>query len=209
MKFFKKIIFAFIFLIILFAIAFCVPQGQGKNDRFTIGYDDIQGILQTALSGVTQYTFRQYRTTGVVMPHVAESDVFSLTMQMPHSKQLGSQLKSVHIHYIPVASANGTIQLNSTWGWYNIGDTVPDTLPNISSTTITLATSDQYVLKYSTISINLDPPANEGYSSILYIKCQRVTPSGSNWGASNEIALSYVDGHPAKDRIGSFNEASD
>ena len=174
-------------------------------------HDDIQGILQTALTGVTQYTFRQYRTTGMVYPHVAQSDVFSLTMQMAHRKQLGSNLDGVHIHYIPIASANGDIKFDWAWGWYNTGgaDTIPATLPNTGSTTITLATTDQYKLRIDQLITNLAPPASEGYSSILMVKITRVAPAGTNWGSNNEIAIVYMDGHMPVTRYGSYLETSD
>jgi hypothetical protein len=160
-------------------------------------HDDIQGILQTALTGVTQYTFRQLRTTGLIYPHVAQGDIFSMTFQMSHRKQLGSNLDGVHIHYVPVASSNGEIKFNWAWGWYNTfgDDTIPATLPNTGSTTITLATTDQHKLKINQLMTVLAPPASEAYSSILMVKVERVVPDGTNWGANNEIAIVYMDGH--------------
>lgn len=170
-------------------------------------HDDIQGILGTALSGVTQYTPRQYRNTGIVMPHIARNDVFSMQFQMPHAKQLLANLDSVHIHFIPIASANGNIIIDYAWGWYNHEDTVPDTLPNTGSKTITLATTDQYKLKLESLITNLAYPTSEGYSTILLVKCTRLT-TGDTWG-TGEIALTYMDAHFPKDRYGSYNEASD
>jgi hypothetical protein len=170
-------------------------------------HDDIQGILQTALSGATQYTMRQYRTTGIVMPHIARNDIFSMAFQMPHRKQLDSALDSVHIHFIPIASANGDIIIDFAWGWYDINDTVPDTLPNTGSKTITLATTDQYKHKIESLITNLAAPTTEGYSSILFVKCNRLT-TGDTWG-TGEIALAYMDAHYVVDRYGSYNEATD
>jgi len=180
-----------------------------ERKQFSAKHDDIQGILQTALVGVTAYTFRQYRNTGIVLPHVAENDVFSFVCQMPHRKLLGSKLDSVHIHYIPVAAADGDILINFAWGWYNIGTAVPDTLPNTGSKIISIASADQYKSNLSQVIVNLSPPANEQYSSILYVKMTRVTPAGTNWGASNEIAIEYVDAHFVADRLGSNYEAWD
>jgi hypothetical protein len=170
-------------------------------------HDDIQGILQTALTGVTQYTPRQYRTTGVVIPHIARNDIFSMVFQMPHRKQLGTALDSVHIHFIPVASANGDIIIDYAWGWYNTGDTVPDTLPNTGSKTITLATTDQYKSKLESLITALSAPGSESYSSVLFVKCTRLT-TGDTWG-TGEIALAYMDAHYLVDRYGSYNEATD
>jgi hypothetical protein len=170
-------------------------------------HDDIQGILQTALTGVTQYTFRQYRNTGMVMPHIARNDVFSMTFQMPHRKQLGAALDSVHIHYIPLGSANGNIVFDFAWGWYNHDAVVPDTLPNTGTKTATLATTDQYKQKIVSLITNLAAPTSEEYSSILYVKCTRLT-TGDTWGTS-ELALAYMDAHYTVDRYGSYNETSD
>lgn len=172
-------------------------------------HDDIQGILATALSGVTQYTPRQYRNTGLVYPHIAQSDIFTMTFQMPHRKKLGSAIDSVHLHWIPVASANGDIQLDYSWGWYNIGDTIPDTLPNTGNKVLTLATTDQYKSLITPIITNLSAPASEGYSSILMVKITRVAPAGTNWGVTNELALVYMDAHYITERRGSVNEATD
>jgi len=171
-------------------------------------HDDIQGILQTALTGSTSYTFRAYRSTGIVMPHIAKNDVFSMTFQMPHRKRLGSNIDSVHLHYIPMSAANGDIKLTYTWGWYNNGDVLPNTLPNSGSVEWTLSSADQYKSLVKAIITDLAPPANEGYSSLLYVNVARATPSGTDWG-NGELALSYMDAHFATDRIGSYNEYND
>jgi len=173
-------------------------------------HDDIQGILTTALTGVTAYTFRQIRTTGVVLPHVANGDIFSLTLQFSHRKKLGTPLDGVHIHFMPVASANGNIKFEYAWGWFNSGDTIPDTLPNTGDTgDILLATTDQYKHKRSNIAINMAAPASETYSSVLMIKVTRVAPAGTNWGNTNEIAILYMDAHFIANGNGSINENTD
>lgn len=170
-------------------------------------HDDIIGDLQTALVGVTTYTMRGYRNTGIVMPHVARGDVFSMKFQMPHRKYLSQALDSVHIHFIPLGSHNGNIVISWAWGWFNHDEVVPDTLPNTSSTTIPLVTTDQYKQKLSLLITNLTPPTGEQYSSILYVKCTRET-TGDTWG-TEEFALAYMDAHFPADRLGSYNEASD
>jgi hypothetical protein len=170
-------------------------------------HDDIQGQLQTALSGVTQYTFKQYRTTGIVMPHIARDDVFSMVFQMPHRKFLGSAIDSVHIHFIPMIGANGNVIISYAWGWYNHDDVVPDTLPNTGSKTIPLVIADQYKQKIVTLITNLAAPASEAYSSILYVKCTRLT-AGDTWNSS-DLALAYMDAHFLADRFGSYNETTD
>jgi hypothetical protein len=170
-------------------------------------HDDIQGILQTALTGVTQYTFRQYRNTGMVMPHIARGDVFSMTFQMPHRKYLGSALDSVHLHFIPLAAADGNVIIDFAWGWYNTNSVVPDVLPYTGSKTIPLVAADQYKQKLATVVVNLAAPASEEYSSVLFVKCTRAT-TGDTWG-TGELALDYMDAHYLVDRFGSYLEAAD
>jgi hypothetical protein len=170
-------------------------------------HDDIQGILQTALAGVTTYTPRQYRSTGIVMPHIARDDVFSMVFQMPHRKSLGTPIDSVHLHFIPIAAAAGDIQISYAWGWYNHNDEIPASLPNTNTITITLASADQYKQKINTIITNLSAPTNEVYSSILYVKLIRLS-AGDTWG-TGEIALAYMDAHFLSDRFGSYNETTD
>lgn len=189
-------------------------QGQGKTDRFTNAHTDLQGILGTALSGVTTWTPAQYRTTGIVFNEIASGDVFSMIFQMPHAKKLLSNLDSVHIHYIPMALVNGNIRFTYSWGWYNNGDEIPATLPNTANTSdIALLTTDQYKLKVSSLISNLTFPVNEDYSSILLVRITAIAPStGTNWwtsGGTNRIALSYMDAHYIVDRLGSFNELTD
>jgi len=176
-----------------------------------VRHDDIQGVLGTALTGVTAYTMRQYRTTGLVYPHIAQGDIFSMTFQMSHKKQRGAVMDDVHIHFIPMASANGDIKINFTWGWYNHNDVAPTTLPNSGSAVITLATTDQYKMKISNIATNLAIPVSgtDEYSSILMMNCTRVAPAGTNWGATNEIALVYMDAHYPTERNGSINVTTD
>jgi len=203
----KKIAMILMLSIACTILAYAVQQGQGKNDRFDQAYDDIQGVIATALTGVTQYTFRQYRTTGMVYPHVANNDIFAMTFQMPHRKKLSSNIASIHIHYIPIASDTGVVTLNTYYGFYNAeASTIPAILPSVSTTTINITPSDQYVLNYATITLNIAYPNPEGYSSILMSKTTR-TDVGDSY--SGEIAIVYMDAHIQVDRKGSYNELSD
>lgn len=182
--------------------------------RYFPAHDDMQGILGTALVGVTTWTPAQYRSTGVVMNNIQSGDVFSMVFQMSHRKKLSTYLDSIHIHYIVNSSANGDIAFTYAWGWYNMGDTIPSTLPNTGTVAdITLATTDQYKFKYNNLITNLAPPTSEGYSSILLCKFVAAAPAdGTNWwseGGTNTIALAYMDAHYIVDRNGSLNEGTD
>jgi hypothetical protein len=180
--------------------------------RFHPAHDDMQGLLATALTGVTQYTFRQLRNTGMVFPHVASGDIFSITYQFSHQKQLQTLIDSTHIHYIPVASKNGNIAFSYKYGYFNHEEVIPDVLPNSGTTAdIALLTTDQYKLKRSSLILNIAPPANEGYSSILMVHFTAIAPAAGNnwWTTGNEIAIIYKDAHYIKNRWGSVNEATD
>lgn len=182
--------------------------------RFYPAHEDIQGVLGTALAGVTAFTWRQYRATGIPLPHVTSGDIFSMVFQFPHKKKLGTRIDSVHLHYIPIAAKDGDIAFTYSWGWYNHGDVVPNTLPNTGTVAdIALATTDQYKQKISILISNLALPASgdDVYSSILYVNLVAVAPAdGTNWWTTgNEIAIAYMDAHYVTDRNGSLNETTD
>lgn len=184
------------------------------QQRIYPAHDDIQGVLGTALTGVTQWTPAQYRSTGIVFNNVQSGDVFSMVFQMPHRKKLGTNLDSVHLHYIPNASANGNIAFTYAWGWYGHGDVIPNTLPNTGVVPdIALLTTDQYKLKLNILISNLAHPGVEGYSDILLVRFTAAAPgAGTNWwasGGTNTITIAYMDAHYITDRAGSLYEASD
>lgn len=175
---------------------------------------DIHGSIGTALGGVTQWTPTQYRTTGIVLNEIASGDIFSFNCQMNHDKKLTSPLDGLHIHCIPKASQNGFIAFNYEWGFYNIGDTIPATLPNTGTTAdIAIATTDQYVHRLFRLISNMATSAIETYSGQLLVKFTAVAPAaGTNWwsaGGTNRIALLDVDTHYITDRYGSVNEGTD
>lgn len=179
-------------------------------------HDDIQGVLGTALVGVTTWTPAQYRSTGIVLNNVTSGDVFTMVFQMPHRKKLGTIIDSVHLHYIPLAAVAGDIAFTYAWGWYNHDDVIPNTLPNTGTVPdITLAAGDQYKQKINILISNLALPVSgtDVYSSILYCKFTAAAPAdGTNWwssGGTNSIAIAYMDAHYITDRNGSLNETSD
>jgi len=170
-------------------------------------YDDIQGKLETALTGITSYTFRQYRSTGLVYPYIANNDIFTYTIQFSHRKKLGSNLGDFHLHWITevdTSVSNGTVLLNYAWGWYNEEGTspIPAVLPNTGQSTLVVGATDRYYPKLFVLFSNIQPPANETYSSMLYVKVQRV---GGTFGNTNEIAIRYVDAHFLANKKGSYN----
>lgn len=182
------------------------------SQRFLEVHEDIQGLLGTALTGSAQWTPTAYRNTGIVFNEIQSSDYFTMVFQMPHKKKLGSNIDSIHLHFIPKDSVSGNIRFSYTWGWYNHNDIIPDVLPNSGNTNdIPLLTTDQYKQKISVLISNVTAPTNEVYSSILYCRFVAVAPStGVNWWTGGaRIAIAYMDAHYITDRNGSYNETTD
>lgn len=181
-----------------------IPVGA----RYGVAYEDVQGIIGTALTGANQWTVRQYRNTGLVMPFLANGDFFTHIIQMPHRKKLGSPIASFHLHWITTAAVDGTVIWEWSWGWYNENgnDIIPDTLPNTGTTTWNITTADQYKFRVKSIINTIPAPVNEGYSSVLLVKCGR---NGGTFGNNNEIGIRYVDCHVPLDRFGSIAEYHD
>lgn len=121
----------------------------------------------------------------------------------------------MHIHFIPLSSATGDVVFDVTWGWFNIGDTIPDTLPNQVNgsygVTVSLVPGDQYIHKVAEVISHISK-ADETYSSLLMVRVARgnagngdTYPTGNGVG----IALLYCDSHFPTDRLGSYYETED
>ena len=177
--------------------------------RVPEAYKDTFGFLRTALSGVTTWTDRQLRNTGVVLPHIAKADVFSYNVQFNHDKMLDSAVADFHLHIIPVGvvTAGQVIAIDYSWGFYRFGDVIPDVLPNLNTATFELSTGDQYKHLLFEIVENLAVPTPELYSSFLFIKCTRRNDAQDTY--ASEIALIGADAHYITNRAGSRNETSD
>lgn len=184
--------------------------GQGKNDRFEIAFKDSFGFLRTALAGATQWTDRQIRNTGIVVPHIAKTDVFSYNVQFNHDKKQGEAVADFHIHIVPIGAVTGgeVIAIDFAWGFYSFGDTIPDVLPNTtgSPATKTLVAGDQYKSLYFEIKSSL-AVGSEKYSGFLFIKCTRRNDGQDTY--TGEFALLGGDCHYQSDRVGSYNETTD
>lgn len=178
--------------------------------RTEVAHDDMKGYITTALSGGSQYTTRLYRNIGIAFPFMANADVLGFNSQIYHRKQMGQPADSFHIHYIPMGSANGTIVFDVAWGWWNVNTAIPGTLPNTTTATLTLASTDQYIYKIFGLISNIPPPANEGYGS--YFLC-RITRNGGTWNPAgvnaNELCILDADLHVPVDRNGSQYQYSD
>lgn len=170
-------------------------------------YLDSIGITSTALAGVTTYTNREFRTTDVVLPHIATNDILSYTFQVNHDKKLGTPLASFHLHVSPVGStaASGSTVFTWKWGWYNPNASIDATLPNTGSTNIVIAAGTQYKHLVYNIITGITAPASEAYSSFFMVQIQRTT----NVNHSTELALLGADCHYITKSFGSKQEYTD
>lgn len=173
-------------------------------------HDDMKDFITTALTGGTAFTNRLYRSIGIAFPFMANNDVLGFNSQIYHRKKMGSNADSFHIHYIPMGSADGTVLIDYTWGWWNVGSEIPSTLPNSGTATLTLATTDQYKYKIFSIIENIAPPADEDYGS--FFLC-RIVRNGGTWSPAgvnaNELCILDADLHVPIDRNGYLYEFSD
>ena len=168
----------------------------------------MQGVLGTALTGASTWNIKAVRNIGITSPHLAKNDIFTMVFQYSHRKKLATPVE-IHLHYMPMSASDGNIKINYEYGWFNIGDTCPDVLPNSGSVEWALTAADQYQFKIRKLIADIAPPAGgEHYSSMLIAKFTRVTPAGADWG-SGDLCLWYVDSHYQTDRFGSYNEVTD
>jgi hypothetical protein len=173
-------------------------------------YTDSFGFLRTALTGVTTWTDRVIRNTGVVVPHIAKNDVFTYNIQFPHSKDIGTAIVDFHLHYMPVTlpSAGQVIAIDYSWAFVNNNNgAIPDTLNGGSGTTLLpLSATDQYKLKVTNIVTGM-ATGTETYSGFLLVRCVRRNDGQDTY--AGEIALLGADAHYLTDRFGSFEPYTD
>jgi hypothetical protein len=181
--------------------------------RIPSAHKDSFGFLRTTLVGVTTWTDRQLRNTGVVLPHIAKGDVFSYNVQFNHDKALDTVLDDFHLHIIPISApaAGQKVAIDYTWGFFKFGEAIPDVLPNSSGASPAIftftGTSDQYKHLYFEIIQHMAVSPSETYSSFLLIKCTRRNDAQDTY--AGEIALLGADSHYQTNRNGSLNESTD
>ena len=170
---------------------------------------DSFGQMQTALTGVTTWTLRQFRNTKLVVPHIAKQDIFSYKAQLNHDKALLTNLDGFHIHFAPVGvvTAGQIIALDYAWGWVTNDDEIPDTFPNTGTAKYTLQAGDQYKYLIKPFLTNLAYPTGEGYSSEFFVVCQRRNDAQDTY--PGEFALVDGDSHYPGNKVGSYNRLTD
>lgn len=192
--------------------------------RHEITYDDQQGAVGTALSGSAIWTVENYGTnTGITIPFFRhdQNDEATIQFQFSHKRKLQSLLTSVHIHYVGMANVSGNVFIRYRYTWSTDGDVVPIDTANWTKgfATIPILGTDQYKSGTYSIITNMIPPANEGYSSILWVQIIRVAQSSSSdtystnktagATATANFGIRYLDAHTQVDRLGSKNEYND
>lgn len=183
--------------------------GQGKKVYWTRVHRDTFGQLSTALAGVTQWTNRQIRNTGIVKPHIAKNDVFSYTAQFNHDKELQEAIDDFHIHMMCVALPvdGNVIAIDYKIGIFTNGNIIPDTLPITGTKLIIVNAADQYKYMIKDIYNDIPAPTLEGYSGEIWVTCQRRNDAQDTY--AGEFALIDGDSHYPSNSGGSFNETTD
>lgn len=203
-----KLIFIFFACI---SFVFAVDQGQDKNDIFTSSYDDLQGIVGTAIgaSALGTITIRDANFPILAFQNIND-DVISLQFQMPHSKKLNTNIDSLHVHaYLPIAPTVGdTVIFDYQFVFINNSDITPAVSGwTVGRSTHTFSGSEpQYSNQKINIVTDIPYPTNEGTSSILLFRAIRDSLGVGSDTYDSDIGILYTDVHIQKNRLGSYNE---
>lgn len=177
-----------------------------------IGHDDMLGEVRSSIAGATVWDIAQINDTGFFIGWLKNnsSDFFQVKVQVPHRRNLGTALDSIHIHYIlgAASSPGQTIVFSGSYTWIQPGDVVPAntawTAFSGAGLTLTLGARDAFYYGLHSIQSNIAAPSNEGYGGILLVKISR-----GNGTFTGTFGVLDCDAHSQMNRIGSINEASD
>jgi hypothetical protein len=182
--------------------------------RYTESHNDMLGKVQSAAAGGTAWN---YPVVIVNTPFVGgalrnnSTDMVQVTIQVPHTRKLGSVLDSIHIHYVLQAAStlNQTIVFTGRYVWIQPGTDVPATASwtAMSGAGLTLnlgAAKNAGYYGIHSVQEAIAAPANEGYGGMLLIEITR-----GNGTYAGELFILDIDAHTIIDRKGSVNEASD
>lgn len=186
------------------------------NLEGNFGYDDAQWLVSTALTGSSQWTVSSYRNTGLYLPFFVDGqdDFSQIIIQMPHKKKFG-ELKSLHVHGIPIGNGSGDIYWSVQYHWFNVGQELP-ILSNWAAGTTPIYTkqriesNDQYIHKVHTLLSDITfpslPEIQETASSIFVAKIVRKGTDNDNDTYTSNFGLLYFDIHYEIDKSGTPNE---
>lgn len=177
-----------------------------------VGHDDMLGEVRSGITGATSWQLAQINDTGFILGWLRNNsnDFFQVKIQVPHRRNLGTALDSIHIHYILEIASSPAEQVvfSGSYAWMQPGAAVPNnagwTAFSGAGLTLTLGARDAYYYGLHSIQTNIAAPANEGYGGILLIKITR-----GNGSYAGRLGVLDCDAHSQMNRIGSINEASD
>jgi len=187
----------------------------GKNDRFAVGHDDMLGKTRTAISGASLTVLAQIRDTGFILEWLAGNadDFQQILIQVPHWRKMGTPLDSLHLHYLTSTAPNAgeTVFLDYAYTWLRVGDTCPALADWTADTHIHTFAGTEGANYYGMmlIATNVPPPENEGYGGMILLKLTRNAFGAGSDTYTGDIGILDIDAHSQKDRLGSYNEASD
>ena len=168
------------------------------------------GQIRSAISGGTQWTTAQINDTGFILGWLLNNstDFFQVTIQVPHTRKLGSVLDSIHVHFVleSAGTLNETIVWTPSYTWVKVGDSIPANASwtSLGTVTQTLATTAAYYYGLFSFGTNIAPPASEGYGGMILFKVTR-----GNGTHTGRIGILDCDAHSLMDRMGSLNESTD
>lgn len=183
-----------------------------EQDR---GYTDALGEIATAPTGAAQWATAQIGATGFFINwlQAGQNDYFQLKTQIDHRFGNAQPIADMHVHYVlsSAPAAGQTVNLEVAYCWVPIGQPIPLIAAWSTATpTKTFAGTEAALTHYDHILVlNVAPPANQTYSSILFIKCLRRSQGGGADTYGGNFGLLYVDSHLQADRVGSMNPSSD
>lgn len=176
-------------------------------------HDDMLGVIQSAASGGTSWTYAALGDTGFLMGQLADNstDIVQLKIQVPHRRKLGTNLDSIHLHVVletAIAAGETVVLDQASYVWLKVGDAIPaaGAWTAISVFTFTAPGGGHPAKTYLIWDLveNVTPPVDEGYGGILLVKMRR-----GNGTYTGDVGILDIDAHSQVDRLGSLNEDTD
>jgi hypothetical protein len=185
------------------------------SQRFEVGHNDMLGKIQSANPEGTVWSLEAITNTTFIIGALASSnDTVQVTIQVPHGRQIGSTLDSIHIHYVLQAAsgAGEVVKFTAKYVWVQPGDNIPAaaswTAIAGAGLTLTLAAHNAgyYGIHNLDTEISCPAGASEGYGGMLLIEIIRIA-AGNTYGG--KLGILDVDAHTHFNKLGSVNETSD
>jgi len=170
-------------------------------------------------AGASGLSTGTYRGGGLPISFFAgnTNDNLYHVLQLSHRKTLNQPLGSIHMHYIPLTATTGNAVFEVYYAWINPmnQELVADAnwtriSPKITITDVAgAANANVFKTRIVNLGVAIQPPANEGYSSLMFIRVYRPAQADADDTYTGNIWPTYVDLHYPTDRDGSVYEYSD